>query len=708
MSVSTISDLTPPPPETPQKRHSKRNRGQQPDITDPSIIENVHKKLKKTAGSSTAGTRKTAKKAPAVPLTQLPLAIPEQNAHIPSPYSSTVPKARFMEFFGEMTRSGFVRRALVFQWNMDPPAKAGFDKGQAFARWVRTPVKSDEQGLEERGLLCTRPVVEETWIGKHGQISWDDQVSTAKQGKRGKAYPLRVRRAMEIFQRDRDGEAVYFLWWERVQDVKVNGRRYEVEGAADFAIGPLPNFAVIEVEATVIFWWKNQHALGHVPEELYASIRNQQEKEAQEKQQQAAAKSQEHVARARQEREEEARKVNYWRKMFNSGMRRHVQFQRSDPKWSSYLVWRNLDSQDERKKEDPYFHQIEKPADLWFNDVVLAIGTVWQAVKAMNRRFAFHNEVGFNLPRGIMIDRTGFRVPMQAAVNGPKDLIIPMNFNEYYVSPPNSATYDPAQDPTASQPAPQEPDSNNNGETQGRAGHILLVVAHQNADGTINMTRMDSCPGHVEADRIRRSTRRLVRKIGWLHMDNQGNMVEPEFDPDVVEQEEVAVPQQISEQSCGIHTILNAWGYMLGLPLLNDTVRIHYPECGPVDEARFILRAMVMINHALTGNMSLRTIQAFFNFNGYCKLQDPDESEVLMPDIATPRITENILDSLLQDDRDIQMTSAPAPDPRRYPVAAIAGVMEAVPDCSRIYALSLLEATGGDINLAVGLVNNQD
>ncbi|KAL8720849.1 MAG: hypothetical protein Q9181_007836 [Wetmoreana brouardii] len=643
MLVSTISTLTPPPPETPPIRHSKRNRGRQPEITDPSIIENGHKKLKKTADPR----RKTTKKAAAaVPLAQLPLAVLEQNANIPSPYSRIVPEAKFIEFLEDC---------------LD---QAGFDKGQAFSRWVHTAITSDEQGLEERGLLYTRPVVEETWIGKHGQIFWDDQVSTANPVKRGKTYPLRVRRAMEIFREERDGEAVYFLWWERIRQVKVNGRRCQVEGAVDFVIGPLPDFAVIEVEATVILWWKNQQGLGYVPEELYASIRSQQETEAQEEQQVPAAKFPEDVARERQEREEEARKVKVWRETFNRSMRRYAQLRNSHPKWSSYLVWQQLDFQDERKKEKPYFHQVEKPAELWSNDVVLAIGTVWQAVKAIDRRFAFHNDVGFNFPRGMTIDNKGSRVPMKAAVNGPEYLIIPMNFNERYVSPPNSATYDPAQDPTASQPAPQEPDPNNNGEVQGKAGHILLVVAHQNADGTINMTRMDSCPGHVPADRIRRSTRRVVRKIGWLQMDNQGNMVEPEFEPDVVEQEEVAVPQHISEQSCGIDAILNAWSYMLGLPALNDTVRIHYPECGPVNEPRFMLRAFNMINHALTGNMSLRTIQAFLNFYGYCKLQDPNEQGVLMPDIATPRITEDILNDLLQDDRDIHVVTAPAPDPR--------------------------------------------
>ena len=111
----------------------------------------------------------------------------------------------------------------------------------------------------------------ESWIDAYGQISWDNLVSKSRPGRKYmvNAQVNPKRRAMEVFREDHHTNGPgYYIRWSNMNRVRVNGERGAVVGGENFAFGPLPPFAIIEVEDVVIFWWRNIHALQAVPGDM--------------------------------------------------------------------------------------------------------------------------------------------------------------------------------------------------------------------------------------------------------------------------------------------------------------------------------------------------------------------------------------------------------------------------------------------------------
>ncbi|KAL8957704.1 MAG: hypothetical protein Q9183_005985, partial [Haloplaca sp. 2 TL-2023] len=155
------------------------------------------------------------------------------------------------------------------------------------------------------------------------------------------------------------------------------------------------------------------------------------------------------------------------------------------------------------------------------------------------------------------------------------------------------------------------------------------------ADNVITVKLLDSCRDAsvnlLTMHRIEASIRRIVRRSGWLSLDSVGNpaplVFEPRFEFQIIN-----VPNQESPSSCGVHTILNAWTTMLGLPRHDLEERFFQPPFAArrVDSVRrareegvFMELALDMVNLAMAGEMDLRTIEAFLNWTGFCEVGDP-------------------------------------------------------------------------------------
>ncbi len=73
------------------------------------------------------------------------------------------------------------------------------------------------------------------------------------------------------------------------------------------------------------------------------------------------------------------------------------------------------------------------------------------------------------------------------------------------------------------------------------------------------------------------------------------------------------------EHSCGLYTILNAWALILGIPIQHQDLWTP----GRNAHERFVKAGLEIVNLAMTGFISSRTIQAFMNVRGYSEEQSP-------------------------------------------------------------------------------------
>ncbi|KAL8705419.1 MAG: hypothetical protein Q9225_008026, partial [Loekoesia sp. 1 TL-2023] len=271
MASSSSSSLSPPPPEKPATRYSKRKRGEEPS-PPPQTNVSPAKKLKTThrppginTGAKTVPAKRKGKAAAGLP-SNLPRVAPEPIAPYPSPFADLGGEGGWR--IETTDASDALKTAFAIQSIMGRP-EFEWEKEAGFARWYRH-ANHEVETYVDYGLMCTRPVLGETWIAAYGQISWEDQISRAKPTKQGRANAPRTRQAMEIFREGDADNAEFYLTWNKVNEVKVNGRTcvLEHEDDVEFAIGPLPSYAIIEVEKTVIFWFRDTQAMDFVTPQI--------------------------------------------------------------------------------------------------------------------------------------------------------------------------------------------------------------------------------------------------------------------------------------------------------------------------------------------------------------------------------------------------------------------------------------------------------
>lgn len=167
--------------------------------------------------------------------------------------------------------------------------------------------------------------------------------------------------------------------------------------------------------------------------------------------------------------------------------------------------------------------------------------------------------------------------------------------------------------------------------------------------------------------RILRATRRVIRRCGWLGSDALGNCANLSLPgaPTITygKTNRVRVPRQVIPDSCGIHTILNAWILLLGLPGIQhrarySTTALHKEEEN--DELVFMKQALEVLNLVLGGWMDARTTQAFLCGFGFveCIAGPPgvEEEAGWVDDVGMARMTAGLLQSVLDEARDETMS----------------------------------------------------
>lgn len=259
--------------------------------------------------------------------------------------------------------------------------------------------------------------------------------------------------------------------------------------------------------------------------------------------------------------------------------------------------------------------------------VILAIAAVWRGLINAGTRFAFGNTYFFSK---IRVKRmVGFY-----AVGGPGNLVMPLVFDgssnallpegelDTVEQPPvQFSTFQKGEEhakavtwDTATGKGPGNKDGSHDTlepahSHQDEIGHFILAIAERlGENGDVRMRFMDSSPGNMERENIRFAARNIVRNSGWL-----GDSW-PRFSPKEEEWEDVI---RQNGNNHGEHCVLNAWAYMLNIPLVNNR-RLNY---------HFYTSARKMIKCALNGQLDSLAIRAFMQHYGYAVHLEPTTVE---------------------------------------------------------------------------------
>ncbi|KAL8767287.1 MAG: hypothetical protein Q9203_006117, partial [Teloschistes exilis] len=380
-----------------------------------------------------------------------------------------------------------------------------------------------------------------------------------------------------------------------------------------------------------------------------------------------------------------------WRAIFHRKMTHHRNLRSADPLWEYHRFWHTL-TREEKGLSDLLkkpLHQLEGGSEnLEGDDVVLSIATVWAAYNHRRgghgrRRMALVIDSLLLQMRYAVTDDAAYELgmkPVGDGAGGRNDLLVPIIFASEPLSPDSTpdeiqfvhpkAPQSPA-GPPSPPPPPPPPTDQQQGEQRPIwvppvAGHILLGVASATLTATghhITLTTYDSVPNYMPHARILRAARRVIRRCGWLGSDALGNCANLSLPgaPTITygKTNRVRVPRQVSPDSCGIHTILNAWILLLGLPGIQHRARygttvLHKEEEN--DEEAFMKQALEVVNLALGGWMDARTIQAFLCGFGFveCVAGPPgvEEEAGWVDDVGMARMTAGLLQSVLDESRE--------------------------------------------------------
>ena len=176
----------------------------------------------------------------------------------------------------------------------------------------------------------------------------------------------------------------------------------------------------------------------------------------------------------------------------------------------------------------------------------------------------------------------------------------------------------------------------------GKKSHWVFMVARRETMSTdpqpqreeqVIMELWDSCAGSTKSKY--QGAKQLAEHSGWLASrtfpeEGRACPVHQKITVPESGRTDHVTPQQGSAALCGLYTILNGWCYLLGIPIVKAHDR--RPRCGTRDD--FEAQAMELVDNAISDNVRLRAIQAFFNRFGYSTAAYA-ASNAQVPDIAT-------------------------------------------------------------------------
>ena len=247
------------------------------------------------------------------------------------------------------------------------------------------------------------------------------------------------------------------------------------------------------------------------------------------------------------------------------------------------------------------------------DNVVLAIAAVWQGLRLSEPPI----EYGFAIPGTFRIfaDKGNAKGAVRlTAVGQGHPLIIPLLFGDDLF-------------------------------TEGKKrslGHLALAIATRVAGNQVQLTVMDSLNGiansnATKSDPIATAAQKIVRLSGWMGVDAQGEPLEFTVEPQF-KIHRPHTPHQTGNE-CGIHVILNAWSYMLGIPVS--------PTANTIDRSVFYQSAVHLINVVLAGFANSWTIEAFLRGWRYAASLVNDGSVKQMQSVEmNNQIFRNIIEGL--------------------------------------------------------------
>lgn len=265
--------------------------------------------------------------------------------------------------------------------------------------------------------------------------------------------------------------------------------------------------------------------------------------------------------------------------------------------------------------------RITTTKDMVDDDVVLAIACVWEGLRQYGIEYAYGTTDCFRFNRGSENINPDMTVVFQ-----PHPLIMPLLFVPEY-------------------------DGRNS------VGHHILAVAERSsaASNEVKLVFMDSAPtpGSEFSAATSTAIQSLVRNSGWMGVDSEGHPIP--CDP-IFSEEWRSCPSQELGNTCGFYLILNAWAYMLGIPV-NPNVK-RRKQHGPHTPTKFQKMGLDIINMAMAGNMDSRVIHAFMNEFGYSEDETFDITSTVFGATPTVRLTQENLQQLVLNRRREEMAAA--------------------------------------------------
>ena len=197
-------------------------------------------------------------------------------------------------------------------------------------------------------------------------------------------------------------------------------------------------------------------------------------------------------------------------------------------------------------------------------------------------------------------------------------------------------------------PVDYQKESRRQREERERSAHIVLVIVDRDLDQRTSTMRCwdsnDQGESSPQRSPIRKAVSNIVRNAFWP--ENGIVSGSSHF-------EQVPVQQG---RTCGMHTIWNAWSVILELKLRLDLV---------LTEALYD-RALIVMNAAIRGQMTLGAIKAFLVHEGICEPPPQDQERPLnsFDDHQTIEVSDVLLNRIANrlDRRDWEDPSTPLED----------------------------------------------
>ncbi|CAD6580995.1 MAG: hypothetical protein ASARMPREDX12_000332 [Alectoria sarmentosa] len=454
--------------------------------------------------------------------------------------------------------------------------------------------------------------------------------------KAGASFDVHIRKNYKTDEVD------YFVANEKLNLLIINEKHI----GRKLAAGPLPDFAVILINRSVIFWWRTRAAMDYIPEPISHGVKEVKKVGATEEQPlfPPSAKKGGTTAKEPSPPKKTAKKGDDTAKEPSSPLPSGIEEGETakepttSPKYAKQdedditepvaprLTWKKImndglarhSSKQDASMNGSELHEIKSASGMTIDDVLFAVGTIWEGLRIQGVPFAYADTNVFDPAYQQMVGREGWQT---FGVVGKGDrFIMPLWFppNAEEIEKGHKKNLDKKKTGARAKGKEDQAKASTN-QPSSDLGHLLLAVAekHSSKAKTVHIEIRDSLNEFQDPHEIRDRARELAET--WL-----GGAVEISFT-------DIAVPRQTgNSNACGFHVILNAWAVMLGIPLHQNECR--RKSCG--HHKTFIKIGLKIVNLALAGFMDSRTIQAFMNVFGVSEEQDSGTAE----DPAKPRV----------------------------------------------------------------------